>query len=231
VTVEGSSDEQSRRDPVLGVAQDRDGVVASAEGPDDRREATATDLSGSLIREVDTKPPWVIASELARRAEMIRDDRDPQFRQAKTMVQNLPPMILRVVLDTIGLVTETLQLPVPFMGLEARPYGSFLVSNVGTFGLDSPSPRCRRSCTSRSSSWSARSRTRRWPGPGSRWCGPCCRSASASTTASSTATRPRPWRGSSGSTWPIRPSPTRYRSGAPVSPSGTAGGRRAPRRG
>jgi len=68
---------------------------------------------------------------------MIRGDRDPQFKQAKTMVQNLPPMILRVVLDTIGLVTETLQLPVPFMGLEARPYGSFLVSNVGTFGLDS----------------------------------------------------------------------------------------------
>ena len=68
---------------------------------------------------------------------VIREDRDPQFKQAKTMVQNLPPMILRVVLDTIGFVTESLQLPVPFMGLEARPYGSFLVSNVGTFGLDS----------------------------------------------------------------------------------------------
>jgi len=112
-------------------------VVSLRTDPVAGMEAAATDLSGSVIREVDTKPPWVIASELARRAEMIREDRDPQFKQAKTMVQNLPPMILRVVLDTIGLVTETLQLPVPFMGLEARPYGSFLVSNVGTFGLDS----------------------------------------------------------------------------------------------
>jgi pyruvate/2-oxoglutarate dehydrogenase complex dihydrolipoamide acyltransferase (E2) component len=112
-------------------------VVSLRTDPVAGKEAAATDLSGSIIREVNTKPPWVIASELTRRAELIRDDRDPQFKQAKTMVQNLPPMILRVVLDTIGFVTESLQLPVPFMGLEARPYGSFLVSNVGTFGLDS----------------------------------------------------------------------------------------------
>ena len=66
-----------------------------AEGHAPAGIAAATDLSGSVIREVDTKPPWVIASELSRRAEMIRDDRDSQFKQAKTMVQNLPPMILR----------------------------------------------------------------------------------------------------------------------------------------
>ncbi len=112
-------------------------VVSLRTDPVAGKEAAATDLSGSVIREVDTKPPWVIASELAQRAGMIRDGRDPQFKQAKTMVQNLPPMILRVVLDAVGLVTETLQLPIPLMGLEARPYGSFLVSNVGTFGLDS----------------------------------------------------------------------------------------------
>ena len=118
-TIDGFFVVSLRTDPVAGI------------------EAASTDLSGSVIREVDKKPPWVIASELAHRAQMIRDDRDPQFKQAKAMVQNLPPMILRGVLDAIGFVTETLQLPIPFMGLEARPYGSFLVSNVGTFGLDS----------------------------------------------------------------------------------------------
>ena len=40
------------------------------------KEAAATDLSGSVIREVDTKLLRVIASELAQRAAMIRDDRD-----------------------------------------------------------------------------------------------------------------------------------------------------------
>ena len=112
-------------------------VVSLRTDPVAGAEAAATDLSGSVIRRVDEKPPWVIAQELADRAALIRDDRDPQFKQTKTMVKNLPPMVLRVVLDTIGFVTEGLQLPIPFMGLEARPYGSFLVSNVGTYGLDS----------------------------------------------------------------------------------------------
>ena len=45
-------------------------VVSLRTDPVAGTEAAATDLSvGSVILEVDTKPPWVIASELARRAE------------------------------------------------------------------------------------------------------------------------------------------------------------------
>lgn len=108
-----------RTDPVAGV------------------EAAGTDLSGTVVRRVDEKPPWVIAKELADRATRIRHDQDPQFKQAKVMVKGLPPLLLRPVLDAIGFVTESLQLPIPFLGLNARPYGSVLVSNVGTYGLDS----------------------------------------------------------------------------------------------
>ncbi len=100
-------------------------------------EAAATDLSGSVVRKVDQKPPWVIARELADHAAMIRADHDPQFKQTKQMVRWLPPMTLRSVLDGIGFVTDSLQLPIPLLGLDARPYGSLLVSNVGTYGLDS----------------------------------------------------------------------------------------------
>ena len=125
------------------------------------------------------------------------------------MVQNLPPIILRVVLDALGFVTETLQLPIPFMGLEARPYGSFLVSNVGTFGLDSAfapvPPFVHVPVLIMVGAVTDKAVAR----DGSRWCGPCCRSASATTTASLTATRRRPWPGSSGSTWRIPRSSTR----------------------
>jgi pyruvate/2-oxoglutarate dehydrogenase complex dihydrolipoamide acyltransferase (E2) component len=112
-------------------------VVSLRTDPTAGGEATATDLSGSVVRRADEKRPWEIAQELARRAGRIRHDDDPAFKQTKAMVKNLPPPLLRVVLDTIGFVTETLQLPIPFMGLEARPYGSVLISNVGTYGLDS----------------------------------------------------------------------------------------------
>jgi pyruvate dehydrogenase E2 component (dihydrolipoamide acetyltransferase) len=99
-------------------------------------EAAATDLSGAVVRRVDEKTPWQIATELAERAGLIRHDEDPLFKQTKMMVKNLPPMTLRLVTDLIGFVTESLQLPIPLIGLEARPYGSFLVSNIGTYGLD-----------------------------------------------------------------------------------------------
>lgn len=114
-------------------------VVSLRTDPVSGAEAAETDLSGAVVRQTDTKPPWVIAKELADRASRIRHHDDPQFKQAKAVVKNLPPLLLRPVMDCLGFFTETLQLPVPFLGVEARPYGSILVSNVGTYGLDSVS--------------------------------------------------------------------------------------------
>ena len=102
----------------------------------DASEATGTDLSGAVVRRVDEKTPWVVARELAERAKLIRTGRDPQFAQAKAIVRLLPPPAIRLLMAGVGFVTETLQLPVPLMGLEGRPYGSFMVSNVGSYGLD-----------------------------------------------------------------------------------------------
>jgi hypothetical protein len=114
-------------------------VISLRTDPTKGAEAVGTDLSGTVVRRVNEKPPWIIAKELSDRAARIRHDDDPQFKRAKAMVKGLPPIVLRPVLDAIGFVTETLQLPLPFMGVDARPYGSVLVSNIGTYGLDSVS--------------------------------------------------------------------------------------------
>ncbi len=111
-------------------------VVSLRTDPVGGLEASSTDLSGALVRRADEKPPWVIARELADRADRIRHDADPEFKRTKSLVKGLPPMLLRPLLDGIGFVTEDLQLPIPFLGLQARPYGSVLISNVGTYGLD-----------------------------------------------------------------------------------------------
>lgn len=112
-------------------------VVSLRTDPVAGSDAAATDLSGTVVRDVDQKRPWEIAQELADHAALIRADEDPEFKRTKQLVKSLPPPALRLVTDAIGFVTETLQLPIPLMGLPARPYGSFLVSNVGTYGLDS----------------------------------------------------------------------------------------------
>ncbi|OBI60640.1 2-oxo acid dehydrogenase subunit E2 [Mycobacterium sp. E796] len=98
--------------------------------------AAGADLSGTVVRRINEKRPWAIAKELADHVERIRQGEDPQFKKGKAMVKGLPPLLLRPVMDALGFVTESLQLPIPFLGLEGRPYGSILVSNVGTYGLD-----------------------------------------------------------------------------------------------
>jgi hypothetical protein len=114
-------------------------VISLRTDPTTGAEAVGTDLSGAVVRRVNEKAPWIIAKELADRAARIRDNDDPQFKRAKAMVKGLPPIVLRPVLEALGFVTETLQLPLPFLGVDARPYGSILVSNLGTYGLDSVS--------------------------------------------------------------------------------------------
>lgn len=114
-------------------------VISLRTDPVTGAEAVGTDLSGAVVRRVNEKAPWIIAKELADRAARIRHGDDAQFKRAKAMVNGLPPIVLRPVLDALGFVTETLQLPLPFMGVDARPYGSILVSNLGTYGLDSVS--------------------------------------------------------------------------------------------
>lgn len=107
---------------------------------DDGDDAQATELSGAVVRRVDQKPPWEIAHELDERARQIRSGRDEQFEMAKRVTQLMPPLMLRSFLSVTTLITEQLQLPIPLLGLQARPFGSVLVTNVGTFGLDRAHP-------------------------------------------------------------------------------------------
>ena len=112
-------------------------VVSLRTDPTTGTEAAGTDLSGTVVRRVDEKTPWEIAAEIAQRADRIRHDHDPSFKQAKALAKALPPVVLGPVIDVIGFITESLQVPIAALGMEARPYGSMLISNVGTYGLDS----------------------------------------------------------------------------------------------
>ncbi|HTY31581.1 2-oxo acid dehydrogenase subunit E2 [Mycobacterium sp.] len=111
-------------------------VVSLRTDPTTGAEAAATDISGTVVRRVNEKPPWVIARELADHVARIRHNDDPLFKQIKGVVKWLPPLALRPVAQGIGFVTDVLQLPLPLLGLEARPFGSVGITNIGTYGLE-----------------------------------------------------------------------------------------------
>ncbi len=115
-------------------------VSLNAEVTGDGEAASATDLSGAVVRRVNEKTPWQIARELNEKVNRIRSGHDPMFRISKAISWVLPPMLLRAFLAGTTLITEDLQIPLPLLGLEARPFGSLLVTNIGSFGLDRAFP-------------------------------------------------------------------------------------------
>jgi hypothetical protein len=122
-------------------------VISLRTDPVAGAESVGTDLSGAVVRRVNEKAPWIIAKELADRATRIRHDDDPQFKRAKAMVNGLPPLLLRPVLDALGFITETLQLPLPFMGVDAARMAPSWSATWAPTGWTRYPPPCRPSAT------------------------------------------------------------------------------------
>lgn len=93
------------------------------------------DLSGVKVREVDRRSVTEIAAELAPRASLLKRGEDPEFARTKTMMDRLPKPLMRVATRGAKLITETLDLDVPALGLHSNPFGSAMITSVGMFGL------------------------------------------------------------------------------------------------
>jgi pyruvate dehydrogenase E2 component (dihydrolipoamide acetyltransferase) len=94
------------------------------------------DLSGLVIRDADRKTIPEIAREMAERVEKIRKRGDPDFKQMKGMMAWMPGWLTRFVLDAAGFVMYGLNLWSPALGSPRDPFGSVMITNIGSLGLD-----------------------------------------------------------------------------------------------
>lgn len=92
------------------------------------------DLSGVRV-DVTRRNVFELATELARRASALRDGSDPAFAKSKRVMDALPPWLLRAALRGSALLTERLQWDVPGLSLHKSPFGSAMISSVGSLGL------------------------------------------------------------------------------------------------
>lgn len=93
------------------------------------------DLSGVKIVDVPGKPASAIAHELGERASRMKAGRDEELARTKRLTDRIPPWLLRGALRATSVLTETLQLELPQLGLRRSPFGSAMVTSVGMFGL------------------------------------------------------------------------------------------------
>lgn len=92
------------------------------------------DLAKTKIANTNERTISDIAHELGKGASKLRDGKDEGFEKSKGLLRALPTWLLKPILSMTGYVTSALGIPA--MGLEAFPFGSAIITNVGSFGLE-----------------------------------------------------------------------------------------------
>lgn len=93
------------------------------------------DLSGVKVVDVPHKSALEVADELDRRVKALKRGEDREFTRTKRLTDRTPPWLLRGVVRLTTFLTEDLNLDLPGLGLHRAPFGSAMITNVGTFGL------------------------------------------------------------------------------------------------
>lgn len=93
-------------------------------------------LAKAKIERLDEKSVVDVAVELRAMAAKLHKGEDEAFNKSQGPLQLLPTWIIKPLLKVTGYLSAVLGLSVPALGLEAYPFGSLIVTNVGVFGLD-----------------------------------------------------------------------------------------------
>ncbi len=94
------------------------------------------DLTGTVIRQIDQKSIVEIARELNLSVKTTRRDGDPNFKRVKGMVNLLPTALWRWILNALGFMLYSLNLWTPLIGAPRDPFGSAMISNVGSLDIE-----------------------------------------------------------------------------------------------
>ena len=97
---------------------------------------SGTDLSGTVIRKVDTMSVAELARVLNERATAVREKRDNSYTKMKNLAEFLPGLLSHSLLSFGEFLLHTLNLWTPLLGAPRDAFGSVMVTNVGSLGLE-----------------------------------------------------------------------------------------------
>lgn len=94
------------------------------------------DLSGLTLYDVEQKTLGEIVSEFEDKVDKVRKRKDPALEKTRKSMLGLPQFLIAGVLRFISFLTYTLNLDMSWAGLPRDPFGSIMVTNIGSLGLD-----------------------------------------------------------------------------------------------
>jgi len=94
------------------------------------------DLSGALIRNTDQKPLHEIARELNSSVKQVRNGEEKIYSRGKKVMHFIPGIFSRLFLSVIEFISYTLNIWSPLLGVPKDGFGSLMITNIGSLGLD-----------------------------------------------------------------------------------------------
>jgi pyruvate dehydrogenase E2 component (dihydrolipoamide acetyltransferase) len=105
-------------------------VVMTDEG------AHKVDLSGATVYDVEQKSLLEIYDDFNAKVEAVRKRKDPALEKTRATFLGIPYFMLNFVLRTISFFSYTLNLDLRRFGIPKDPFGSLMITNIGSLGLD-----------------------------------------------------------------------------------------------
>ncbi len=105
-------------------------VVMTDEGSD------KIDLSGVTIYDVADKSLGEICDEVQEKVDVVRKRKDPALEKSRNSFRFVPYFLLNFFLKFLSFLSVTLNLDLRWMGIPQDGFGSIMVTNIGTLGLD-----------------------------------------------------------------------------------------------
>jgi pyruvate/2-oxoglutarate dehydrogenase complex dihydrolipoamide acyltransferase (E2) component len=103
-------------------------------GKDDKiKKAT---LSGAVLRSVEKMSVIEIAQTLRDKAEKVRSGEDKEISNTIKMMNLVPWLFMRWVLNISSFLNYTLNLDLSLFGIPKDPFGSVMITNIGSLGVD-----------------------------------------------------------------------------------------------
>jgi pyruvate dehydrogenase E2 component (dihydrolipoamide acetyltransferase) len=95
----------------------------------------AVDLSGAKLDDVDEKDLASIVDELEREVARVRRGTDEDLKRSRDTFSAVPFFAVRRLLDAVSFGLYGLNLDLTGVGLPKDPFGSVIVTNIGSLGL------------------------------------------------------------------------------------------------
>jgi pyruvate/2-oxoglutarate dehydrogenase complex dihydrolipoamide acyltransferase (E2) component len=94
------------------------------------------DLSGTTIRNADQKSIRQVAREMEEKVQLIKSKQDQSYTKMKGLFGLVPGILSSLLIDLSSWLMYTLNVWSPLLGAPRDSFGSVMVTNVGSLGID-----------------------------------------------------------------------------------------------